>query len=95
MTGTRELACWMEGISPKGVQVLSKDNDGDILSLTSYNGHQGLLDQARKRIVKFFEKYVPFLDGLVAPPTEVTTETVERCVFFAHFSMYYSGDHGQ
>ena len=75
---TKELACWMEGVSPKGVQVLSKDSRGDILSLTNSNGPQGVLHRARKRIVRFIEKYVPVFDGWVAPPIEVTTETLER-----------------
>lgn len=75
----KEVGCWQKGISPQSIQVLSKDDDGDILKLTSHiGGRRGLVHCARKRIVKFFEQYASFLDGLVTPPTEVAMETMER-----------------
>ena len=76
---TKEIGCWQDGISPQGIQVLSKDDDGDMLKLVSHvGGRRGVVHHARKRIVRFFEKYASFLDGLVTPPTEVSVETIER-----------------
>ena len=74
----KELGSWMEGTSPQGIQVSSKDDVGDLLRLSRRTKGRGMVHLARKRIVMFFEKYIPFLDGLVTPPTEVTTETIER-----------------
>ena len=76
---TKELGCWLDGISPQGIQMLSKDKDGDMLRLTTHSGAGGgVAHLVKKRVVRFIEKYVSFLDGLVAPPTEVTMETIER-----------------
>lgn len=75
---TKELACWVEGVSLQGIQTLSQAADGDMLKFTGHVNSQGLVDCARKRLVRFIEKYASFLDGLVAPPTEVTVETIER-----------------
>ena len=74
----------MEGVSLQGIQVLSQDSDGDILKLTRHKGQLGLVQRLRKRAVRFIEKYASFLDGLVAPPTEVTVETIERYVLSSY-----------
>jgi hypothetical protein len=65
-------------VSPQGIQQLSQDSSGDILKLTRHKGRLGLIQQVRKRTVRFIEKYASFLDGFVTPPTEVTMETIER-----------------
>lgn len=75
---TKELGSWLKGVSPHGIQVLLKDGNGDILQMANHKRGRGIIYLTRKRIVRFFEKYVSFLDGFVAPPTEVTTETIER-----------------
>ena len=76
----------MEGVTPQGIQVLSQDSSGDVLKLTQHKGRLELLQQVRKRAVRFIERYASFLDGWVAPPTEVTVETIERYIYSIIFS---------
>ena len=83
---TKELGCWLEGVTPQGIQVLSQDSSGDMLKLTQHKGRLELLQQVRKRAVRFIERYASFLDGWVAPPTEVTMETIERYFYSIIFN---------
>ena len=80
----------LEGVLPQGILLLSQDQEGDMLKLTRHVGQLGLLQRVRKRTVRFIEKYGSFLDGLVAPPTEVAMETIERYVHSINLDVYLS-----